>query len=415
MSDFLERAVRRGAGIWAGPHVLPAPEVAISLGNEWSGETWQEMAAMTRPDASEPIQAALPRGSMPASKPSPAAERASAAPSDGTPKPVPGRQQAESAQGAEPPDFVSPAGAVTPEPKNDTVLASPVAAESTQVASALQAATVKQNVGSEAGPHVAASGEKMVEPRGGPSPAAPLRTGLPPRPTRAPSLPTLAARTILTDGAVTPAGIAPAGTVEPASVDQLVEGAPAQPGAIVVRRQVEPTLPPQVQSTARIRPVEPAPRAHAVSQPSANRSTAPPVSPTVGPTSGEPTDSAPDAPTSVSTPAPGMPVSSAPSAPTTRHQLAAASSEQTRPQPTRRMARTDSGSAQHQVIDGAKAPLDRAHAHKDPAAQPVEVTIGRVEVRLPPEPAIPPPRGTSIGRGFGEMAAARRYLDRVWR
>jgi hypothetical protein len=45
---------------------------------------------------------------------------------------------------------------------------------------------------------------------------------------------------------------------------------------------------------------------------------------------------------------------------------------------------------------------------------PVEVRIGRVEVRLPSPPAEPRRRPRPRPRGFSGDSLARRYLDRRW-
>ena len=52
-----------------------------------------------------------------------------------------------------------------------------------------------------------------------------------------------------------------------------------------------------------------------------------------------------------------------------------------------------------------------------PAEPPVEIRIGRIEVRAPgapepPRPPTPPPR--PVERGFGDLALARRGLERRW-
>jgi hypothetical protein len=58
-----------------------------------------------------------------------------------------------------------------------------------------------------------------------------------------------------------------------------------------------------------------------------------------------------------------------------------------------------------------------APAPRDRAPQ-IEVRIGRVEIRRPslPEPfqwQAPAPEPQTVA-GFGELAAARRYVDRCW-
>jgi hypothetical protein len=52
-------------------------------------------------------------------------------------------------------------------------------------------------------------------------------------------------------------------------------------------------------------------------------------------------------------------------------------------------------------------------------APQIEVRIGRVEVRRPPEPepaewSATVPQPTAAAAGFDRLAAARRYLDRRW-
>jgi hypothetical protein len=69
----------------------------------------------------------------------------------------------------------------------------------------------------------------------------------------------------------------------------------------------------------------------------------------------------------------------------------------------------------------ARDPLP-VRGDREPAAAPeraprIEVRIGRVEVRRPPEPEQWPAadsQPSAAASGFDRLAAARRYLDRGW-
>jgi hypothetical protein len=66
-----------------------------------------------------------------------------------------------------------------------------------------------------------------------------------------------------------------------------------------------------------------------------------------------------------------------------------------------------------------RQPVPVGTQDQTPAPEPprIEVRIGRVEVRPPPEPETvewPAPAARPAARGFGELAASRRYVDRRW-
>ena len=71
------------------------------------------------------------------------------------------------------------------------------------------------------------------------------------------------------------------------------------------------------------------------------------------------------------------------------------------------------------LTPGLLPPVASARASEPERPPRVEVRIGRVEVR-PPRPAPPAPSGSTRSRPapatdpFARMAAARRYVDRVW-
>jgi hypothetical protein len=133
-------------------------------------------------------------------------------------------------------------------------------------------------------------------------------------------------------------------------------------------------------------------------------------------------------------PAPAAPSAAAPSP-------AAAPAPTTAPPPTRTRAHVEDPAPPrvrarpHDVVpderDSGSAPQPPATVRLRPAPAPapaapttpprIEVHIGRVEVRRPAAPAPAPPAQGDAGpsrrapRGFGELAAARRYVDRLGR